>query len=99
MKIWKFILNWELQKINAEVRYSRWFCLSETYSPNTFDIYSYFISDTESSTGTCSVIEEMFPGDKITVTGDDKFPGVAVGDGHSEFTGYLVKKLDDWVIL
>ena len=41
------------------------------------------------------MIEEMFPGDKITVTGDDKFPGVAAGDGHSEFTGYLVKKLVD----
>ena len=41
------------------------------------------------------MIEEMCPGDKITITGDDKFPGVAVGDGYSEFTGYLVKKLDD----
>ena len=60
-----------------------------------FVVYLHFISDTESTIGTCSVIEEMFPGDKITVTGDDKYSGVAVGDSHSEFTGYLVKKLDD----
>ena len=63
---------------------------------NNFNDFNVTIfADNESSVGTCTAIEEMFPGDEIRVTGDDNFAGVAKGDGFSGFTGYLIARLDD----
>ena len=51
-----------------------------------------FVVDAETFVGTCSAVVELFPGDQIRVTGNIDHIGVAVGDGFSAFSGYMITR-------
>ena len=55
-------------------------------------INTLFVVDAETFVGTCSAVTELFPGDQIRVTGNIEHIGVAVGDGFSAFSGYMITR-------